>query len=248
MKNSSIERLTVLDFGLFQVHADGRIIGIQGYLIQTQDGKNILVDTGFPAKYAENVQAASDEDGLGAFGHIITLSKENLPSAQLARCGVQPQDIDTLIMSHTHIDHVGGLNDFPQATLVISCVERSLPKPLYWNNHSPIDWPANVQYHLIDQETTLYPGLTLLPTPGHSPGHLSLLVNLPQSGPILLTCDAISRQSEPKEGFDGSWDPIQAEKSAAMLLELADREQAVIIYGHDPEQWAGLRKAPNYYQ
>ncbi|MBV7329794.1 hypothetical protein KFU94_16430 [Chloroflexi bacterium TSY] len=68
-----------------------------------------------------------------------------------------------------------------------------------------------------------------------------------QTGPVVLTCDAISRESEPAEGFADSWDPVQAQASAEMLLDLAQREQAMIIYGHDPEQWGTLLKAPDYY-
>lgn len=247
MMQTSIARLYILDFGLFQVHANGRIIGIPGYLIQTHGGENILIDTGFPAKYALDADTATNEDNLGAFGRVLSLTAENLPSAQLARCGLQPSDIDTLIMSHTHIDHVGGIGNFPGVDLVISPRERELPKPLYWNNHSPIEWPTDVQYHLIDKETILRPGLVLLPTPGHSPGHLSLFLRLPKTGPVLLTCDAISRAAEPAEGFEGSWNPVQAQLSADMLMELAAEEDAVIIYGHDPEQWPKLPKAPAFF-
>ncbi|MBV7329793.1 MBL fold metallo-hydrolase [Chloroflexi bacterium TSY] len=102
MQNNTIARLYILDFGLFQVHSNGRIIGIQGYLIQTHTGTNILVDTGFPAKYADDTEMASEEDELGDFGHVLRLTKDNLPLAQLARCGLKPSDIDILIMSHTH--------------------------------------------------------------------------------------------------------------------------------------------------
>lgn len=247
MKQNSVAQLYILDFGLFQVHSNGRVIGIQGYLIKTHAGENILVDTGFPAKYAEDVQSASEEDQLGDFGQVLSLTPENLLVAQLAHCGLQTSDVDTLILTHTHIDHVGGIGDFPGVHLVISQLERKLPKPLYWNGNSPLEWPVNVQYHLIDGETTLRPGLVLLPTPGHSPGHLSLLVTLRQTGPVLLTADAISRPSEPEEGFEGSWDPIQAQASADMLLARAKRVNAMIIYGHDPMQWPMLPKAPKFF-
>ena len=52
-------QLHVLDYGLFKVHANGRVIGICGFLIVTDQGERILVDTGFPRKYAEDVKAAS---------------------------------------------------------------------------------------------------------------------------------------------------------------------------------------------
>lgn len=99
--------LAVLDFGLFTVHANGRIIGIPGFLIETSAGERILIDTGFPEKYAEDLQKASLEDNLGDFGEILELTYDNQPAAQLAKLGLTKDDIDYLIISHTHIDQIG---------------------------------------------------------------------------------------------------------------------------------------------
>ncbi len=252
MQTETIKRLYILDFGLFQVTADdgddarGRVIGIPGYLLQTHDGQNILVDTGFPKKYAVNTAQATLEDGLETFGRVLTLTAENLPPAQLARAGLTPSDIDILIMTHTDIDHVGGIGDFPQAPIVIAAAERAFPAPRYWNDRSPISWPEN-DYQIISEDTALCPGVTLLMTPGHAPGHLSLLVRLPETGLVLLSGDAISRPAELEEGFGGVWDDKLAQASAAKLVTIAQRAQAMIIYGHDPEQWPNLRKAPDFY-
>ena len=246
MNHDTIARLYVLDFGLFQVNANNRIIGIQGYLLQTHDGKNILVDTGFPGKYADDVEKASAEDDLGGFGHVLTLTHDNLPEAQLAKCGLMPADIDMLIMTHTHIDHVGGIGDFPHAPIVISRIERDLPTPLYWNNRSPIEWP-DAEYQLIDGDCELVPGIRLLETPGHAPGHLSLLVKLPKTGAVLLTADAISRPEEIDEKYAGSWNPELALASAERLMAIAQAEDAFVLYGHSPEQWGELKKAPEFY-
>ena len=83
-------RLYVLDFGLFRVHSGPRDIGICGFLITTDLGENILVDSGFPAKYAKDAACATAEDGLDDFGQVLSLSRNNLPEAQLAKAGVQP--------------------------------------------------------------------------------------------------------------------------------------------------------------
>jgi N-acyl homoserine lactone hydrolase len=70
--------LAVLDFGLFTVHSNGRIIGIPGFLVTTSAGEKILIDTGFPEKYAEDLEKASLEDNLGEFGELLELTYENL--------------------------------------------------------------------------------------------------------------------------------------------------------------------------
>lgn len=246
MTKETIARLYILDFGLFEVHENQRQIGIPGYLLQTHDGKNILVDTGFPARYATEPEQATLDDGLETFGKIIHLTTDNLPAAQLAKIGLEHSDVDLLIMTHSDIDHVGGIGDFPQAPIVIAEAERAYPEPRYWNGRSPIPWPSNT-YQLINQDTQLLPGIRLLHTPGHAPGHLSLLVHLPQTGAVVLTCDAISRPAELTEGFGGAHDEAQARASANHLMHVAQQENALVIYGHDPEQWPTLRKAPDFY-
>ncbi len=239
-------RMAVLDYGLFQVHANGRIIGICGYLIQTDAGENVLIDTGFPAKYAEDAEAATAEDELGGFGRVLSLTRNNLAPAQLAQLDLSVGDITVMIQSHTHIDHVGFLHGFPDAPIVIAAAERALPRPLYWSGKQVMGWP-NRRYVLVEGDTSLGPGFDIHLVPGHAPGQLAFLIELPETGPVLLTSDAISRPAEIDEQFAGSWDEAAAIASGARLMQIAADRQAMVIYGHCPEQWPELRKAPNWY-
>ncbi len=240
--DTSLLRMHILDFGLFRVHA-GRTIGIPGYLIQAQDGRNILVDAGFRLAYAEDIERASAEDGLGAFGELIDFSARQMPAAQLALLGLRPADIDTLILTHTHIDHVGGLPQFAHCVVVVHEAERALPRPLYFDGRCPFDWPNVREWCCVSGDTDILPGLRLLATPGHTPGHLSLSLDLPNTGAVLLTGDAIDRPALFEEGFANS----QALASAQRLMETARERNALIIYGHDPKQWPLLPKAPRGY-
>ena len=246
MQEQTIHRLYILDFGLFEVHENGRQIGIPGYLIQTHDGRNILVDTGFPDKYVVDPEQATFEDSLENFGKVLSLTKAQCPAGQLAMLGLTHADIDMLVMTHTDIDHVGAIADFAHVPIVIGVEDRAQPHPRYWAGRSPISWP-NAQYNTIDSDMDLLPGIRLLTTPGHAPGHLSLLIRLPESGSVLLTGDAISRPAELTEGYGGVWNADLAAKSAAKLMAIAEQEDAFVIYGHDPDQWPRLRKAPAYY-
>ncbi len=239
-------RLTVLDFGSFRVHAGPRDIGICGFLVTTDAGEHVLIDSGFPAKYADDPHGATEEDNLGTFGAVLSITPDNMPAAQLALAGVSPQDIDLFIMTHTHIDHLGGLFDFAQAPLLISATERALPKPLYWSGGQPWDWPDR-RYVTVADDARIGPGFELFQVPGHAPGQIAFLLELPQTGPVLLASDAISRPSEIDEAFDTAWHPEQAIASAARLMQIAQQRDAFVIYGHGPDQWPTLRKSPAFY-
>jgi len=240
-------RLAVLDYGLFQVHANGRIIGICGFVIQTDAGETVLIDTGFPEKYAQDSQAATEEDDLGSLGRVLSVTRENMPQAQLAKLGLMPSDITLMIQSHNHIDHVGHMHAFAHAPILISAAERALPRPLYWSGKQAIEWPE-AQYLLVEDDFGLGKGFDVLSCPGHAPGQLAFMIDLPHTGAVLLTSDAISRASEIDEKFAGSWDVPLAVYHGARLMGLAAKRDALVIFGHSPEQWPTLRKAPHWFE
>lgn len=98
----------------------------------------------------------------------------------------------------------------------------------------------------------LLPGLELIETSGHVPGHQSVLVRLPQTGPVLLAIDAIpaQRDLDPEKRLPSPYDMDEASVRASTrtLVELAQREQVkLIVHGHDAEQWKTLKKAPEFY-
>jgi N-acyl homoserine lactone hydrolase len=105
---------------------------------------------------------------------------------------------------------------------------------------------------LVDGDTELLPGLALIETSGHVPGHQSVLVRLPKTGAILLTIDAVAFRA----GFvrdladDGSSPDAEAIRASTnKLLDLVEREHiGLVIFGHEGEQWEGLKKLPEYYE
>ena len=151
-------------------------------------------------------------------------------------------DIQRLVMPHTDIDHVGGIAGYPQAVMVTGQAERALDSPRYFADRSPVPWPTDVTCQLIREDTDLCPGVTLFP----APSQLSLLIRLPLTGAVLLTGDAVSRPAEIDEGFPTAWNPPLAPESAKRIMDIARCEEAMIICGHNPEQWSTLKKVPAY--
>lgn len=239
-------RLALLDFGLFQVHEDGRKIGICGYVIQTSENETVLIDSGFPPQYAKDPQAATAADKLDSFGQVLKLTSDNLVPAQLEKLGLGMGGINLMIQSHTHIDHVGYMASFPGVPIVISRAERALPKPLYWSGNPVMEWPE-ADYIVLEQDTQIGPAFDVLHVPGHAPGQLAFSLYLPRTGPVVLTSDAISRPAELDTEFQGAWDAALAKQNAERLMDLARRDRAMLVFGHCPEQWKTLRKAPDWY-
>lgn len=85
-------------------------------------------------------------------------------------------------------------------------------------------------------------------TPGHTPGHESVLVRLPDTGNMVICGDAVYVQANhDHENWLGQADPAIARASALKLLDIAEREDAVLLYGHDADQSARYPRAPHRY-
>ena len=214
------------------------------YLVQTQDGKNVLIDSGLPAQMPEGFQLPANLPPP-QFGKNVV--------EQLAELGLQPGDIDLLICTHFDLDHSGHHDAFTNAELVVQRSHYELARSGYQRfaaNRSHWDHPA-LRYRLIDGDTELLPGIELIETSGHTVGHQSVLVRLPETGAVLLTIDAIALQQQFRPDrelspFDEkNLEVVQA--SARKLIDIARREQALVIFGHDAEQWQTLKKAPEFY-
>jgi N-acyl homoserine lactone hydrolase len=208
------------------------------YLVQTDDGQNILIDSGLPAVIPE-------EDTEFENGQDVI--------EQLASIGLRPDDIDTVISTHYDGDHAGRHAAFTQADYVVQRVHHAIAanNPRFAAVRSQWDQPME-RIRLVDGDTELLPGLELIETSGHVPGHQSVLLRLPKTGTILLTIDAVpfAEWFSPDAQDDGSNpDAAAIRASTIKLLDLVEREHiGLVIFGHDTEQWEGLRKLPEYYE
>jgi len=172
----------------------------------------------------------------------------------LSDLGLRPPDIDILIATHFDIDHVGYHEAFSSSEIIVQREHYAVARnghPRFAKGREHWDHPS-LRYRLIDGDTELFPGLTLLETSGHCPGHQSVLVQLPKTGAVLLAIDAVIMQSlfkpdRPAGPFDDN--PEQLRASTQKLLGLVERERvALVVFGHDGLQWPSLKKAQAFYE
>ncbi|MBA2681536.1 MAG: N-acyl homoserine lactonase family protein, partial [Ktedonobacteraceae bacterium] len=210
-------------------------------LVEMSDGSYILIDSGLPDDVALPAGMPPSSNKKDVLEHLRDLN-------------LKPDDISTVICTHFDVDHAGFHDAFPQAEFVAQHSHYELARsghPRFATARTHWDHPA-LRYRLVDGDTELFPGLTLLETSGHAPGHQSVLVRLPQTGPVLLAIDAVVMQrlfTVERRAWPMDDNEEQLRASTQKLLDVVAREQvSLVIFGHDGEQWQTLKKAPASYE
>ncbi|MFC1977687.1 N-acyl homoserine lactonase family protein [Chloroflexota bacterium] len=219
-------------------------IAISAYLIKTEEG-NILFDTGVDH---------DDFPYLQSIGKELKVRKEDHLLTRLQATEVSPEEINFVFQSHLHWDHCGLLKHFPEARIIVQRQEYGYainPPPfaeaLYRCQY--YDSPE-LNWQIIDGDESLMPGVTAIFTPGHTPGHQSLMVELPESGTLILSgdCAYISENLE-REIIPGIFvSPFQALHSLKKLKNLSRITNGQIFYNHSMEQIKTLKKPPEFYR
>ena len=210
------------------------------YLIHHTTQGWFLWDTGV----AEAIAAMPD--GQKGNGDGPAWRKPKTLASQLEQIGVKPSDIKNMAISHTHPDHAGNVEMFPQAMLYVQKAEYDWPLP----NGKPRFNPNHPVTKLEGDKDVFGDGsLTLISTPGHTPGHQSLVVKLPKTGTLVLSGDAVHF----KDNFDNRRVPAgntNKDQTIASMQKIADelsKEQAKLWINHDKVQTDTLKHSPEFY-
>ena len=210
------------------------------YLIHDAKGY-FLWDTGYPDAVAAMPDGQSSQGGATVVKRVRTLA------AQLQEIGVKNSDIQYVGISHTHPDHTGNLDLFPDATIVIQKAEfdatQATPRPAFPAAHKAMKLEG-------DKDIFGDGAVTVISTPGHTVGHESLLVHLQKTGWIILTGDAVHL----KENWDARRVPsmnVDKVKTVASMQRLADlmaEHKAQLWINHDKPQSDTQLHAPKFYE
>jgi len=211
------------------------------YLIKHSQGW-FLWDTGIPDAVADMPNGLAPADP-----RAVTWKRPKTLAAQLEQLGVKPSDIKAIAVSHTHPDHIGNVEMFPDAMLYVQKAEYEWPGA----NNTPRFKPEHPVTKLEGDRDIFGDGsLVVLSTPGHTPGHQSLLVKLPKTGELVLSGDAVH--------FKSNWENrgvpvnnVSKEQTLASMQKIADRlaqDKAQLWINHDKAQRDTLKMSPEFYE
>jgi len=175
------------------------------------------------------------------------------PTVSLLELKVRPEQVKFVGISHFHADHTGQLGSLPNATLLIGDREwaaLTAPKPMAGANVAAsthwISGGGKVDPQAADKDVFGDGTVTILRTPGHTPGHQALLVRLKDTGPVILSGDAAHfHENYENNGVPGfNYDRAETLASLERLKEIEKNLKAIVIIQHDPRDIAKLPAFP----
>src|SRR6266508_109181 len=219
-------------------------IPVTCYLVRTAD-TTILFDTGLSPRAVP---------GLLRTDPMAGFTEADLLVHRLESIGLEPKNVDVVVLSHLHFDHAGGAFLFQDSELAVQQDEYAYANypagffaGFYYKKNFVL---PGYRWRLLDGDAEIVPGVTVLRGDGHTPGHQSLLVELPESGPVILTGDACYwHEHADKERVPGVvWNPTLALHSLRKLKTIARLTRGQIFPGHDPIFWETVKQAPDAYR
>ena len=233
------------------------------------------VNVGKPGAFSANCYVIQHANGLMLWDAGINDSVASMPQGfqrnkaspryilrkpfreQLAGIGVDPVKIQHVAFSHTHGDHVGNGNLFTGGTLYIQQPEYDAA----FGPDAEKKWNFEVSSYdkLRSSRTVRLNGdhdvfgdgsVVIISTPGHTPGHQSLLVRLPKRGPVILSGDMVHLKEnwEARRVPSFNFDREQSLKSMEKIAGIMTKTGAQLWINHDKAQSDGIPKAPAYVE
>jgi N-acyl homoserine lactone hydrolase len=192
------------------------------------------------------------DTGFGADAGA-TAPKVSLPE-NLAKLGVKPEQVKFIGISHYHGDHIGGARGFPDATLLIGKGDWDVlnaPKQPAGVNPAPLKhWLSEggkAEPVPLDKDVFGDGSVVMLYTPGHTPGHHSLLVRLPKTGPVLLVGDAAHFHENYESNGVPAFNHDRAQTIASLdrIKKIVGGAKATVVIQHDARDVSKLPAFPS---
>jgi glyoxylase-like metal-dependent hydrolase (beta-lactamase superfamily II) len=201
------------------------------FLVEHPQGR-VLFDTGPHPKW-KNSEAQTTS------GMAVVVGEDDDVVSRLASLNLRPDDIDHVVVSHLHFDHAGGLQFFPHATIYVQEAELRFA---YWpavyqrGLYDRDDFDHQLRWSELHGEYDVFgdSALRIIPTPGHTPGHQSLCVEL-RSGLTVFAADASYLESKMRQRRVPGivWSPDAMVSSWGVLEDIERSRGARLVFTHD---------------
>ncbi|WP_322743993.1 N-acyl homoserine lactonase family protein [Nostoc edaphicum] len=253
--SAAVERMFVLNCGEARVSdisqwSPGINVGLpmtfsnNCYLIQ-HGNDWMLWDMGVPDDWVGTPEGVVGSPGVRGIVNRTLVS-------QLDEIGVKPADVTIIALSHAHFDHVGNTRLFPRAKWYVQKVEY---KVMFGSEYKKFRFVPTLYSTLRNNPVVTLQGdhdifgdgsVRILSTPGHTPGHQSLLVRLPQTGLVVLSGDVAHFEENfvnrrvPRFNADAK----QTRQSMNKVDAIVKNQSAQLWINHDLAQSASIPRAP----
>lgn len=222
---ADVKRLHLADLTLPKgTPLEGETCSVDGFVVKHPDAVAII-DTG----------VGGGHPGIGALYRPL-----RRPLVEtLTELGIALTDVALVINSHLHFDHCGENRLFPGTPIYAQRAEYEAAREPMYTIPDWVDFPG-AKFELLDGEAEVLPGMTIVPTPGHTPGHQSVLLETIEgrviiAGQAAYTADEFAQPAEAHvRGLQEAWDRQKYLESLRRLRDLAPRW---VYFSHDPTVW-----------
>lgn len=219
------------------------------YLIRHPEG-NVLFDSGGHPDLVRNPRARL---GPVADSFEVLMALDDDVTSKLASVGLEPGDVAHVAHSHLHYDHCGGIEALAHAEFYIQGAELAFANapPAYQSTiFVRADFDHPVHWRELDGEHDIFGDgrVVLFPTPGHTPGHQSMLVRL-DGGAVILVGDAayLPEKMKARALPPILWSPDKMIESFERIEELQRATGAELLFTHDLDYAVATRLAPERF-
>lgn len=216
-------------------------------LVDTPDGK-LLWDTSCPRDWEQRWAPT----GLQDFFPYDKVSDDEYLDSRLKQLGLAPGDLDYVVLSHLHFDHAGNALMFKDSGVRLVCSDTEKEFAFGFDGpftgaHIKDDYQA-LNFETVSGDAEFLPGVSFIQTPGHTPGSMSMRVDLPETGTMIFTSDAVymgASYGPPTVPAAIVNNLEQFYASVEKLRGIAAETNATLVFGHDADQIHQLRTAPD---
>ena len=196
----------------------GEVGPVYAFLLESDDYL-VLVDTGIGPPH-------------DLIDRLYQPTRRDLPTALAQNNGIALDDISAVVLTHLHFDHVGGAQHFHGTPLYVQRAEWEAAQAPKYTIPEFLDFPG-ANFVLLDGETELAPGLRLVPTPGHTPGHQVVVLETPARR-MAIAGQAVETAAEYRRMLSGEVEMTESGRAIAGL------EPAKVWFSHDHQCWQPL--------